>query len=79
MKLKHFNYTKLKEKIKESGLKSKFIADKLGFHRITLTFYCTGRRNPSHETLKHIARLCHCKLGDFFDTEQEYKEKTREH
>jgi len=79
MKLNYFNYKKLKEKIKQSGLKANFIADKIGYKPITLTFYCTGRRNPSHETLKHIARLCHCKLRDFYDTEEEYQEKTREH
>ena len=78
MKLNHFNYKKLKEKITKSGLKSIFIAETLGLHRITITFYCTGRRKPQRETLKTIAKLCRCKLGDFYDTQKEY-EKSREH
>tara|TARA_R110002012_G_scaffold212126_1_gene383133 strand:- start:133 stop:357 length:225 start_codon:yes stop_codon:yes gene_type:complete len=74
--MKYFNHSKLKEKIKGSGLKANYIAETLGLHRITLTFYCTGRRNPKKETLKTIARLCRCKLGDFYDTEKEYQEKS---
>ena len=76
MKLNHFNYKKLKQRIKKSGLKANYIAEMIGFKPITLTFYCTGRRTPKPETLKTIARLCRCKLGDFYDTEKEYQEKS---
>ena len=76
MKLNHFNYKKLKQTIKKSGLKANYIAEMIGFKPITLTFYCTGRRTPKPETLKTIARLCRCKLGDFYDTEKEYQEKS---
>ena len=78
MKLNHFNYKKLKDKIKKSGLKSNYISEVLGLHRITLTFYCTGRRQPQQATLKTIAKLCRCKLGDFYANQEEY-EKSREH
>ena len=78
MKLNHFNYKKLKDKIKKSGLKSNYISEVLGLHRITLTFYCTGRRKPQKETLKTIAKLCRCKLGDFYDSKKELEE-SREH
>ena len=76
MKLNHFNYKKLKQTIKKSGLKANYIAEMIGFKPITLTFYCTGRRKPQQETLKTIAKLCRCKLGDFYDTEKEYQEKS---
>ena len=73
----YFNYTKLKEKIKASGLKSNYIADTLGIHKQTISFYVTGRRTPKKETLKDIAKICRCKLGDFYDTKEEAEE--REH
>ena len=74
----YFNYTKLKEKIKASGLKSNYIADTLGIHKQTISFYVTGRRTPKKETLKQIARMIHCKLGDFYDSKEEWEE-TREY
>ena len=74
----YFNNTKLKEKIKGSGLKAGFIAETLGIHRVTLSYYCMGERTPKKETLKQIARMIHCKLGDFYDSKEEWEE-TREH
>ena len=74
----YFNNTKLKEKIKDSGLKSGYIAKRLGLASITISFYLTGRRTPKKETLKQIARLIHCKLGDFYDSKEEWEE-TREY
>ena len=67
----HFNNSKLKERIKASGLKSNYIADSLGLHKQTISFYLTGRSTPKKETLKEIAKLCRCKLGDFYDTKEE--------
>ena len=74
----YFNNTKLKEKIQESGLKVNFIANKLGLASITMSFYLMGRRTPKKETLKQIARMIHCKLGDFYDSKEEWEE-VREH
>ena len=48
-----------------------FIARQLGLHRVTLAYYCSERLNPSKETLKEIAKMCHCKLGDFYDNKEE--------
>ena len=73
----HFNCSKLKEKIRASGLKSNYIADTLGVHKQTISFYVTGRRTPKKETLKDIAKICRCKLGDFYDSQEEAEE--REH
>ena len=73
----HFNNSKLKERIKASGLKSNYIAQSLGLHKQTISFYLTGKRKPKKETLKEIAKLCLCKLGDFYDNKEEAEE--REH
>ena len=71
----YFNYNKLKEKIKASGLKSIYIANTLGLHKQTISFYLTGRRTPKKETLKEIAKMCRCKLGDFYDNKEEAEER----
>ena len=71
----YFNRNKLKEKIRNSGLKSNYIADQLGFHKQTISFYITGDRKPKKETLKEIARICRCKLGDFYDKKEEWEKR----
>ena len=73
----YFNRNKLKQAIKQSGMKASFIADKLNIHRVTLYYYCSGDRKPKKETLKEIAKLCRCKLGDFYDSKEEAEK--REH
>ena len=65
--MKNFNKDKLKQKITDSGMKVKFIAEKLNISRFTLTSYLMGRRNPPKETLVKIARMIKCKLGDIHD------------
>ena len=73
----NFNNSKLKERIKASGLKSSYIAQSLGLHKQTISFYLTGKRKPKKETLKEIAKICRCKLGDFYDSQEEVQ--AREH
>tara|TARA_Y100001938_G_scaffold136654_1_gene199820 strand:- start:1128 stop:1355 length:228 start_codon:yes stop_codon:yes gene_type:complete len=73
----HFNGSKLREKMKSSGIKMNFIADKIGLHRVTLAYYCMGKIVPKKETLKEIAKLCRCKIGDFYDSKEEVEK--REH
>ena len=65
--MKNFNKDKLKQKITDSGMKVKFIAEKLNISRFTLTSYLMGRRNPPKETLVKITRMIKCKLGDIHD------------
>ena len=55
-------------------MKAGFIAETLGIHRVTLSYYCMGERTPKKETLKKVARLIHCKLGDFYDSREEWEE-----
>ena len=58
-----------------AGLKSIYIANTLGLHKQTISFYLTGRRTPKKETLKEIAKRCRCKLGDFYDNKEEAEER----
>ena len=71
----YFNNSKLKEKIKCSGYKANFIAEQIGLHRVTLAYYCAGNRTPKKETLKQIARLVRCRLGDFYDSKEEWEKR----
>jgi putative transcriptional regulator len=54
----------IKKAIQNSGLKQKFVADKLGISEITLSYYISGTRNPSRDRLRDLARICRCKISD---------------
>ena len=58
---------KIKKAIQDSGLKQKFVADKLGVSEITLSYYISGTRNPSRDRLRDLARVCRCKISDLED------------
>ena len=57
----------IKKAIQESGLKQKFVAEKLGISEITLSYYISGTRNPSRERLRDLARICRCKIKELED------------
>ena len=57
----------IKKAIQESGLKQKFVAEKLGISEITLSYYISGTRNPSRERLRDLARICTCKIKELED------------
>ena len=54
----------IKKAIQSSGLKQKFIAEKLGISEITLSYYISGTRNPSRDRLRALAKICRCKIRD---------------
>jgi transcriptional regulator with XRE-family HTH domain len=58
---------KIKKAIQDSGLKQKFVADKLGVSEITLSYYISGTRNPSRDRLRDLAKVCRCKISDLED------------
>tara|TARA_Y100001973_G_C5201758_1_gene338307 strand:- start:3806 stop:3997 length:192 start_codon:yes stop_codon:yes gene_type:complete len=58
---------KIKEAILNSGLKQKFIADKLGVTEISLSYWISGTRNPSRNHVKNLAKICRCKISDLED------------
>ena len=58
---------KIKKAIQDSGLKQKFVADKLGVSEITLSYYISGTRNPSRDRLRDLAKICRCRIKDLED------------
>ena len=58
---------KIKQAIQDSGLKQKFIADRLGISHITLSYYISGTRNPSRDRLRDLAKICRCRIKDLED------------
>ena len=58
---------KIKKAIQQSGLKQKFIADKIGVSEISLSYWIIGQRNPSKEHIKSLAKLLRCKMSDLED------------
>ena len=58
---------KLKEAIQNSGLKQKFIADKLGVSEISISYWVNGTRNPSRDHVRNLAKICRCKMSDLED------------
>ena len=54
----------IKKAIQNSGLKQKFVANKLGISEITLSYYISGTRNPSRDRLRDLAKICRCKIKE---------------
>ena len=57
----------IKKAIQNSGLKQKFVADKLGISEITLSYYISGTRNPSRDRLRYLAKICRCRISELED------------
>ena len=56
----------LKNLIKKSGLKQRYIASKIGLTASTITNYVTGRRKPRIDTAKKLAEILNCRVEDIF-------------
>ena len=65
--MEQFNKDKFKDKVKGSGYKTNWIAEQIGLHRVTMSYYFSGNLNPKRETLRKIAKLIRCRIGDFYD------------
>jgi len=50
---------KAKERIRESGIKQRFLADKLGIHEVSFTNILLGRTHVSEELVNRIAYELH--------------------
>ena len=59
---------KVKEKIKEKGLKQSWIAYKTGISKTTMSKYVNGSRKLKYETAKKIADILECSPDDIFLT-----------
>ena len=64
--MEQFNKDKFKDKVKGSGYKANYIAEQVGLHRVTMSYYFSGQFNPKRDTLRKKAKLIRCKLGDFY-------------
>ena len=64
----------IKEYIQKSGLKNKFIANKIGCLKTDISQWIAGRRKPNRERLKMLAHLLNCRMSDLFPN-IEYKVK----
>ena len=58
---------RIKETIKEKGYTIEQVAKKMGITRVTLSQNISG--NPSYSTMKRIADVIGCNVGDFFSDE----------
>ena len=56
----------IKEMIKKSGYKSKWIAQQLGCKPCDISNYISGIRKPNHVRLVGLARLCGCAISDLY-------------
>ncbi len=56
---------KLKTIRKQSGLKVKEIAEKMGVSRLTLWNYENGKRKPTFETIVKLSKIYGVSVSDF--------------
>ncbi len=59
---------KPKEKIKKSGIKQRFLADRLGIHEVYFTNILLGRTQVSEELLNRIAYELHMDPDEIVQT-----------
>ena len=57
---------KLTKKIKESGLKKVFIAEKVGVDPGVLSHFLSGRMNATEAEKKSFAKVLKCKVEEIF-------------
>lgn len=58
---------KIKQAIKEAGLTQQKLADKLGITNPVVNTWTTGKRNPTANSLKRIARATKKDISYFFE------------
>ena len=56
----------IKEVIKESGLRQKFICEKLGMKESQLSHIIKERRKPNQDTIKALARILNVSVKTLF-------------
>ena len=57
---------RIKEMIRASGLRSNFVAEKLGVHPTHISMWQSGERHPNKKRIRELCKLLHCKLKDLF-------------
>ena len=70
--IKHEN--NIKDMIDKSGLKQRFIADRLGFHPADISHWISGRRLMNKLVCKDMAELLNCRMCDLYPNLSIYKD-----
>ncbi|HOT98951.1 MAG TPA: helix-turn-helix transcriptional regulator [bacterium] len=60
---------KAKERIKRTGIKQRFLADKLGIHEVSFTNILLGRMQVSEELVNRIAYELHMDPDEIIQTQ----------
>ena len=66
---------KLKEVIRNSGLRKNYIAEKMGIHSAHISMWISGDRVPNSQRIRMLCKILNCKVVDLFPG---MKEKTDE-
>lgn len=56
----------IEELIKDSGMKKRFIADKIGVNENTLNNWCKNRSVPKLDQAVQLAEILNCKTDDLY-------------
>ena len=57
---------KIKEVIREKGLRANFVADQVGVSDTDLSNYIAERRRPNHERLIAMTKIIGCSITDLY-------------
>ena len=57
---------RIKEVIKESGLKAKWIAEQIGCADTDISNYCSEVRSPNHDRLIKLTKVLSCTINDLY-------------
>tara|TARA_Y100000817_G_C16813086_1_gene525147 strand:- start:6 stop:230 length:225 start_codon:yes stop_codon:yes gene_type:complete len=57
----------IKHYIKKNGLQNTYIAQQLGCHRTEISQWIAGKRKPSRDRLKKLARILRCRMQDLIE------------
>ena len=57
---------RIKEVIKDKGIKQKWLAQKIGVSETDISSYIANRRKPNHKRLTAMCRLLGCRIVDLY-------------
>ena len=60
----------IKEFARKEGRNNVWLAKELGCHRTEISQWIAGRRKPSRERLRRLAKLLRCNMSDLYDSGQ---------
>ena len=56
----------IKQILSKKGIKQKFVCDKLGINESVLSLIINGKRKPSQERLKALAKILNVSIKDLY-------------